>query len=526
MRVINNFSNYGELLKERREELNLSQSDIGEVLFCSYQAVSRYENGNVQINIAYLGSLCKILEIDLSSFMNLENRKNNDLCDHNSFDKKIFVSGLKILREGKLLTKGDLAKKLGISKDKITRWEEGKSLPSILEFKKIVEFYEVDYEDLYFGKLEKVGELGKLHTKRKYIYAVALSVSTVLIACTIVFGVLGLHDNSNSNWKMEDIDYTINNDNKSIKINKIKVNSKKVFINKKINNYVVTTLGENLFSDPSSLEEVEIDANLIKIESRAFANCPKLEKVYLNNVNESTVSDNRLFENDYKLNYLKTGNLSSVIYMDGFTYNQYGIPYTNSITLEFNEETTKINENFVSVSDSTINKLILPSSLTYVFKNMFNLAENLKYVDLGNGIKELEAESFSHLDMDELVFPASLKEVRGDFGKHVFTLIRSSSKNFFVSAFNAYCKTIDLSSSDCIQIKNYQEIHISEEAILGPTFKHIDVIESTDKYGFIYCDNNINLYFKRTKEVPEYLKNLGEDKWLNSGTNNAEILFN
>src|SRR5574344_739536 len=138
MRVINNFSNYGELLKERREELNLSQSDIGEVLFCSYQAVSRYENGNVQINIAYLGSLCKILEIDLSSFMNLENRKINDLCDHNSFDNKIFVSGLKILREGKLLTKGDLAKKLGTSKDKITRWEEGESLPSILEFKKIV----------------------------------------------------------------------------------------------------------------------------------------------------------------------------------------------------------------------------------------------------------------------------------------------------------------------------------------------------------------------------------------------------
>ena len=48
------------------------------------------------------------------------------------------------------LTIEKAAAKLGINRDTLSRWERGRSYPSVLEFKLIEKLYKVKYEDIEF----------------------------------------------------------------------------------------------------------------------------------------------------------------------------------------------------------------------------------------------------------------------------------------------------------------------------------------------------------------------------------------
>lgn len=48
------------------------------------------------------------------------------------------------------LTIEKAAAKLGINRDTLSRWERGRSYPSVLEFKSIEKLYKVKYEDIEF----------------------------------------------------------------------------------------------------------------------------------------------------------------------------------------------------------------------------------------------------------------------------------------------------------------------------------------------------------------------------------------
>ena len=129
--------NLGEFLKKRRLELNLSLANVGEAISYTPQAISRFEKGQVRVDICLLADLAKVLRCNVSSFFTLVLVEKND--DFREFETASFAKALYFYREKGLYTQASLAKKLNVSKTRISKWEKDESLPSIEEFKSLCE---------------------------------------------------------------------------------------------------------------------------------------------------------------------------------------------------------------------------------------------------------------------------------------------------------------------------------------------------------------------------------------------------
>lgn len=57
---------------------------------------------------------------------------------------------LKAARVNKGYNQAEAAKKIGVSKDVICNWENGRSFPNVLHLKRIEEVYGVSYNDIIF----------------------------------------------------------------------------------------------------------------------------------------------------------------------------------------------------------------------------------------------------------------------------------------------------------------------------------------------------------------------------------------
>ena len=70
------------VIKQLRENKNLTQSELAELLFVSPQMVSRYENNGAAPDIAMLAQICQIFHVSMDT-----------LCGLNSTskDKQIFL---------------------------------------------------------------------------------------------------------------------------------------------------------------------------------------------------------------------------------------------------------------------------------------------------------------------------------------------------------------------------------------------------------------------------------------------------
>ena len=163
---------FGNYIKSLRKRLNMSQFELGAYLHCSFQAVSRYESNKVDIDLSFLSILARVLKVDLTSFINMKDEKNNDDCDHYVFNADKFAFALIYLRTMKHLSQKEMSKEIGISNNKISKWENGTSLPTIFEFIKLKEFFGVTYEDLYFAKFD-IQEVKSSQYKKKKVFVLA-----------------------------------------------------------------------------------------------------------------------------------------------------------------------------------------------------------------------------------------------------------------------------------------------------------------------------------------------------------------
>ena len=71
------FGEIGKRIKQRREELNYTQSTLGELLNVDYRQVQKYESGNSKIAIDYLIKIAKILKVEISYFFSPNKTKSN-----------------------------------------------------------------------------------------------------------------------------------------------------------------------------------------------------------------------------------------------------------------------------------------------------------------------------------------------------------------------------------------------------------------------------------------------------------------
>ena len=119
----NNDYFYGDFIKKERLRLGLSQKDLALSLSVSFQAISKYEKGEIHLDISLISKLCNIFHIDLDSFINKKEEWNNDFSISHNFDSKKFAYTLIYLREKNMISQKSLANELNISPSRLNKIE-------------------------------------------------------------------------------------------------------------------------------------------------------------------------------------------------------------------------------------------------------------------------------------------------------------------------------------------------------------------------------------------------------------------
>lgn len=182
---------FGNYISTRRKELGLSQKDLADFLSVSIPTISKYENGLLYPDLSLIGSLAKILKVDLISLVNYESKLNNNYDIENEFDINSFSNYFKSLRKMNNYTLNSLADKLDTRYQTISKWETNESLPSIEQLIKCSELFNVPLYELYYGKKldikkeviikEKESKFNKSSLILSFISIVVLLISLVTI---------------------------------------------------------------------------------------------------------------------------------------------------------------------------------------------------------------------------------------------------------------------------------------------------------------------------------------------------------
>ncbi len=69
----------GENLKRARHKKKLSQQEVATFLFCTPQAISRYENNRVEPSLETLKKLCVLFEVSADDILEIPHYRRNKL---------------------------------------------------------------------------------------------------------------------------------------------------------------------------------------------------------------------------------------------------------------------------------------------------------------------------------------------------------------------------------------------------------------------------------------------------------------
>ena len=432
----NNDYFYGDFIKKERLRLGLSQKDLALSLSVSFQAISKYEKGEIHLDISLISKLCNIFHIDLDSFINKKEEWNNDFSISHNFDSKKFAYTLIYLREKNMISQKSLANELNISPSRLNKIENVTSFVKIDEFIKIANYFNISYTELYFGFLldnnkkenstkNKISllKLIKKHPK------VSISISSILIVFILLGTILPISLSFSSNKVV--LNYTYYNvDENDIYINGIDLKTSKnlnlvedLTIPSSIDNKNVKGIKANSFnelkniksvkieegieflddyslSDFDKLEKIELPSSINNIQNFAFYNTPSLKEIKIDENNlYYSVLNNDLYSKDFKILYKVTNKNDSSFY----SYD--------------------ILEGVEIISSATFSSLFLlkevnfPISLKEVYSNAFISLPSLVSVNFNKGLKSLDFASFltcDNKDFNKIYIPSSLSLMNGN----------------------------------------------------------------------------------------------------------------
>lgn len=73
-KVVDSMKQYNEILRDIREDRDLTQSDIAHVLKTTQQVYSRYEKGENEIPIRHIITLCRFYNISADYILGLKDQ--------------------------------------------------------------------------------------------------------------------------------------------------------------------------------------------------------------------------------------------------------------------------------------------------------------------------------------------------------------------------------------------------------------------------------------------------------------------
>ena len=183
----------GEFILKRRKALDLGQKELSDALFVSIPTISKWEKGTRYPDLALLGELAKILKVDIESLCEGKEQLNNNYDLENEFNIESFSKHFKYLRKLNDLSLQDLAVKLNVRYQTISKWENTESLPTIFLLIECAKIFNVSISELYYGrKLEVINNeekeiiyINKLSNKQKIINFSLIGVIVALIISLI-----------------------------------------------------------------------------------------------------------------------------------------------------------------------------------------------------------------------------------------------------------------------------------------------------------------------------------------------------
>lgn len=181
---------YGSYLAELRNKQGYSQADIARFLGYTTQMISNFEREKAFPDLSTWSTYANLLGVDLKSFLNFENKKNDSYCADFNFNNEKFANNLKNLRKKAHLTQKDVAMRLEVNDKTIMSWEKGKSYPSLSVFLNLCSLYKLEPNELYFATQNNQKEINEVPKKKpvKPLYII-LSIVVPLLVVGISLGV-------------------------------------------------------------------------------------------------------------------------------------------------------------------------------------------------------------------------------------------------------------------------------------------------------------------------------------------------
>ena len=178
---------YCEYFVKKRNEVGLSQSKLADLLGFSSQTISAWENGRSYPDLSIWAKYASILNVDLSSFIECKDGKNNNNCNELPFDSSKFAENIKILRKQYKYTQSQLAEFLEVNIKTLGGWEQGVSFPSLNNFISLCSIFKLSYDELYFA-IEKAEKPAKARLNKRLL----IPIISFLLVLGITGGMVGM----------------------------------------------------------------------------------------------------------------------------------------------------------------------------------------------------------------------------------------------------------------------------------------------------------------------------------------------
>ena len=117
--------NFQKLI-EIREDLNLRQKDIADILGITQQSYSLWENGSKVIPLKHLNNLCNYYNLNMDYVIGLSSIKYYNVINK-KIDKILIGERLRKIRKDKNITQEELASILNTTHSTISAYESGKT---------------------------------------------------------------------------------------------------------------------------------------------------------------------------------------------------------------------------------------------------------------------------------------------------------------------------------------------------------------------------------------------------------------
>ena len=140
-----------ERLKQLRKNANLTQNEFSERVGVHFQTVSKWERGASEPDISLLGIISGVLSVSVETLLGVDQGEQVFTGDFNAEKMGISIAEQ---RKKQGLNQNELAEKLSVSADIISKWERGVTSPDRASLTSLSSLLSVPLSKLYFGVLD------------------------------------------------------------------------------------------------------------------------------------------------------------------------------------------------------------------------------------------------------------------------------------------------------------------------------------------------------------------------------------